>query len=163
VWVIANVPEAQVGLLRSGTPAEVRAAALGQDAITGRVTYIDPVLNEETRTARVRVEVANSGERLKVGMFTEVGFETGTGEGTGEELVVPSEAVQRVGARTVVFIPKDAPGHFEVRDVDVGGETEGYRRITNGLSLGERVVTKGSFSLKSQMMKGQFGEDVDDD
>jgi cobalt-zinc-cadmium efflux system membrane fusion protein len=162
VWVIANVPEAQVGLLHPGTPAEVRSAALGDSAIMGRVTYIDPVLSEETRTARVRVEVANSGERLKVGMFTEVGFQTGTGEVAGEELVVPSEAVQRVGSRTVVFIPEEKePGHFEVREVEVGGETAGYARIVSGLKMGERVVTKGSFTLKSQMMKGQFGEDDD--
>ena len=159
VWVIANVPEAQVGLLKLGTPAEIRSAALGSGALAGRVNYIDPKLNEETRTARVRIEVPNSGERLKVGMFVEVGFQAGTGAATGEELMVPSEAVQRIGDRTVVFIPKNEPGHFEVRDVQIGGEVEGYSRVIDGLKLGDRVVTKGSFQLKSQMMKGQFGED----
>src|SRR5262245_43042457 len=63
LWIIANVPEAQVGKLRVGTPAEARAAALGDGVITGRVAYIDPVLSEETRTARVRVEVTNRQER----------------------------------------------------------------------------------------------------
>ncbi len=159
VWVIANVPEAQVGVLQLGTPAEIRSAALGSSALAGRVNYIDPKLNEETRTARVRIEVPNSGERLKVGMFVEVGFQAGTGAATGEELMVPSEAVQRIGDRTVVFIPKNEPGHFEVRDVQIGGEVEGYSRVIDGLKLGDRVVTKGSFQLKSQMMKGQFGED----
>jgi len=164
VWVIASVPEAQVGLLHPGTHAEISSASLNQTAITGRVTYIDPVLNEETRTARVRVEVANPGERLKVGMFADVSFQAGTGAATGEELVVPSEAVQRIGDRSVVFIPEEKePGHFKVRDVEVGGETGGYTRITSGLSLGERVVTKGSFNIKSQMMKGQFGEDDEND
>ena len=79
VWIIANVPEAQVGKIRVGTPAEVRSAALGNDAMAGRVNYIDPRLNEETRTARVRIEMANPGERLKAGMFVEVGFQAGTG------------------------------------------------------------------------------------
>ena len=97
-----------------------------------------------------------------VGMFVEVGFQAGSpGSGSPalEELVVPSTAVQRVGERTVVFIPKeDEPGHFEVRDVSLGGEVEGYRRVLEGLTLGEKVVTKGSFTLKTQMMKGELGE-----
>jgi cobalt-zinc-cadmium efflux system membrane fusion protein len=162
VWVIANVPEAQVGSVRIGAPAEIRSAALNERAIVGRVSYIDPVLNAETRTARVRVDVANPGERLKVGMFVEMSFQTaavGAGTAAGNELVVPSEAVQRVGDRSVVFIPKAEAGHYEVRDVQIGGEVAGYSRVTSGLGLGDRVVTKGSFTLKSQMMKGSFGDD----
>jgi cobalt-zinc-cadmium efflux system membrane fusion protein len=162
VWVIANVPESQVGLLRPGAPAEVRPAAPSLEARTGRVDYIDPRLDESTRTARVRVEVANPGETLKVGMFVQVGFQAGTpGSGTPEleELVVPSSAVQRVGERTVVFVPEEGePGRFEVRDVELGGEVEGYRRVVSGLALGDRVVTKGSFTLKTHMMKGELGE-----
>jgi cobalt-zinc-cadmium efflux system membrane fusion protein len=162
VWVIANVPEAQIGSVRIGAPAEIRSAALNDRVIVGRVSYIDPVLNAETRTARVRVEVSNPGERLKVGMFVEVSFQIATAEAdtaTSMELVVPSEAVQRIGDRRVVFIPKTEAGRFEVRDVQVGGEVEGYVRVTSGLKLGDRVVTKGSLILKSQMMKGQFGEE----
>jgi cobalt-zinc-cadmium efflux system membrane fusion protein len=162
VWVIANVPEAQVGLLRVGASAAVRSAAAGVATLSGSVDYIAPRLDEQTRTARVRVEVPNPGERLKAGMFVEVGFEAwpaGSGTPEAEELVVPSEAVQRVGERTVVFIPKDdEPGHFEVRDVEVGGEIDGYRRVVEGLSVGEKVVTEGSFTLKTQMMKGAMGE-----
>jgi cobalt-zinc-cadmium efflux system membrane fusion protein len=159
VWVIANVPEAQIGSIRTGTPAEVRSAALGSDAISGRVSYINPQLNEESRTAQVRIEVGNPGGRLKAGMFVEVGFQTGTGAATGEELMVRSEAVQRINERAVVFIPKDdEPGHFEVRDVELGGEVEGYHRVLGGLKMGDKVVTKGSFTLKTQMMKGEMGE-----
>jgi cobalt-zinc-cadmium efflux system membrane fusion protein len=159
VWVIASVPEAQVGRLRPGTPAEVRSAALGSIELAGRVNYIDSQLDEQTRTARVRVEISNAGERLKVGMFVEVSFQAGTGAATGEDLMVPSAAVQHIGDRTIVFIPKSEAGHFEVRDVQIGGEVEGYGRVIDGLKLGDRVVTKGSFQLKSQLMKGQFGED----
>lgn len=160
VWVIANVPEAQVGSVRVGTPAEVRSAALGTSAIAGRVSYINPQLNEETRTAQVRVEVGNAGGRLKAGMFVEVGFQAGSGVASGEELMVPSSAVQRVGDRAVVFIPKDdEPGHFEVRDVELGGESSGYRKVLSGLALGERVVMKGGFALKTQLLKGEIGED----
>jgi len=160
VWVIANVPEAQVNSLRVGTSAEIKSAGLGENTLTGRITFIDPQLNQETRTARVRVEVANPGERLKVGMFVEVGFQTGTT--TANELVVPEQAIQRIGERTVVFVPEEnEPGHFQVRDVQAGSLVEGYRQIISGLALGDRVVTKGSFPLKSQLLKGQFGGDKD--
>lgn len=159
VWVMANVPEAQIGLLRQGTPAEVRSAALGNDVLLGRVNYIDPRLDEETRRARVRVELDNPGERLKAGMFVQVGFQAGTGTGEGQELVVKEEAIQRVGERTVVFIPKeDEENAFEVREVKVGVVSDGYARILDGLKLGEKVVTKGSFTLKTQMQKGEMGE-----
>lgn len=160
VWIIANVPEAQLGNLRVGTPAEVRSGSIGGGALAGRVNYIDPRLNEETRTGRVRIELANPGERLKSGMFVEVGFQAGTGAATGEELVIPSTAVQRLGDRMVVFIPKESEeGTFMVRDVELGGEVEGYHRVLNGLTLGEKVVTKGSFILKTQLMKGELGEE----
>jgi membrane fusion protein, heavy metal efflux system len=162
LWIIANVPEAQVGSLRVGTPAEARAAALGADVISGRVTYIDPVLREETRTARVRIEIKNPEERLKVGMFVEIGFQTEAaerGKSMESELVVPEEAVQRVNERTVVFLPKEGKaGHFEARDVELGGVTGGYRRVISGLKHGERVVSNGSFTLKTQLLKGEMGE-----
>ena len=159
VWVIANVPESQMGLLRPGTPAEVRSAALGGEAFTGRVNYIDPRLDEETRTGKVRVELANPGGRLRAGMFVEVGFQAGTGAAEGQELVVREEAVQRVGERTVVFVPKETEKNgFEVREVQVGAVRDGYARIIGGLKLGERVVTKGSFTLKAQMQKGEMGD-----
>lgn len=160
VWIIANVPEAQIGSIRVGTPAEVRSAAIGSNAIAARVNYIDPRLNEETRTARVRIEVANPGERLKSGMFVEVGFQAGSNTSTGEELMVPSEAVQRIGDRNVVFIPKaDEPGSFAVRSVELGGTADGYQRVLSGLEVGERVVTKGSFTLKTQLMKSSLGDE----
>ena len=161
LWVIANVPEAQVRRLRVGTSAQVRAAA-SEEAISGRVTYIDPTLNEATRTARVRVEMANPGERFKVGSFVEVSFKTATSGGVASEpaLVIPDEAVQRIGERTVVFVPKEnEAGHFEAREVELSGVSDGMRRVTGGLKAGERVVTKGSFTLKTQLMKGELGEE----
>lgn len=160
VWVIANVPEAQLANLRVGTPAEVRSTAIAGGPVAGRINYIDPRLNEETRTGRVRVELSNPGERLKSGMFVEVGLQAGTGGASGAELVIPSTAVQRIGDRMVVFIPKEGEeGTFIVRDVELGGEVEGYHRILNGLKLAEKVVTKGSFILKTQLMKGELGEE----
>lgn len=158
VYVIANVPEASVGKLSVGSPAEIKSPSIG--TINGVISYIDPRLDETSRTARVRVEVPNANGKLRAGMFTEVGFYAGTNEATGEELVVPSEAIQREGDKTIVFVPKEnEPGAFEVREIEIGGETEGYTAVKSGLQLGEMVVTKGSFTLKTQLQKGEMGDD----
>jgi cobalt-zinc-cadmium efflux system membrane fusion protein len=160
VWVIANVPESQLGNIHEGTPAEIHSVVIGSTAISGRVAYIDPQLSEETRTGRVRIELPNPGERLKAGMFVEVGFHASTNASGDDELVIPSTAVQRIGERTIVFIPKEGePGVFEVREVELGGEVSGYHRVLSGLKLGEKVVTKGSFTLKTQLQKGGLGEE----
>jgi RND family efflux transporter MFP subunit len=160
LWVIANVPEGQISQLDVGTPAEIQSPELGQSGITGRIAYIDPVLNEETRTGRVRVEIVNPRERLKVGMFVAVSFSAGaSGESaTAKTPVVPDEAVQRISDRTVVFVPTGEPGHFEIRDVQLGDPRNGLHPVLEGLKTGERVVTKGSFVLKTQSMKGELGE-----
>ncbi len=159
VWVIANVPESQINTMRIGTPAEVRSPALGQSIAQGRVTYIDPVLNEQTRTGRVRLDVSNPKEQLRIGTFVEVHFESGASQAeAATELVVPDEAVQTVENKTIVFVPAAKPAHFEPREIQVGGQAGGLRKVIAGLTAGERVVTKGSFVLKTQMLKGAMGE-----
>ncbi|MGD9628615.1 MAG: efflux RND transporter periplasmic adaptor subunit [Pyrinomonadaceae bacterium] len=158
VYVIANVPEANISKLVVGAVAEIRSESIGN--ISGRISYIDPRLDEASRTARVRVEVPNTNGKLRAGMFAEVGFHAGTNLTDGEELAVPSAAIQRDGERSIVFIPKEAEaGAFEVREVEIGAEFEGYTMIKSGLEIGEKVVTKGSFILKTQMQKGELGDD----
>jgi membrane fusion protein, heavy metal efflux system len=153
VYVIANVPEANVRRLTIGSVAEITSPSIG--TIDARISYIAPALDETTRTALVRLEVPNSGGKLRAGMFAEIGFQTGTNSETGDELVVPTAAVQRTGDKTMVFIPKEGEaGVFEVREIEVGGEAEGYTRIVSGLRLGDKVATKGSFTLKTQLEKG---------
>lgn len=158
VYVIANVPEVNMARLRIGSIAEITSPAIG--TVSGRVSYIDPKLDETTRTGRVRLEVPNAQGKLRAGMFAEVGFYTGTNETTGEELVVPSTAIQRSGDKTIVFVPReDEPGAFEVREIEAGADINGYTKVIEGLELGEKVVTKGSFTLKTQLEKGAMGDD----
>ena len=161
LWVIANVPEGQISQLHVGTPADVRSPELGENSIAGRVAYIDPVLNEQTRTGRVRIEIANPRERLKVGMFVEVNFRAPSNApntASVKSVVVPDNAVQRIADRSVVFVAGDKEGEFEVRDVELGDLSNGSHPVLSGLKAGERVVTKGSFTLKTQLMKGELGE-----
>lgn len=157
VWVIVNVPEARLGVVRSGSPATISAAVLDAPRM-GRVSYIDPQIDQQTRTARVRVEVPNPNERLKLGMFVTVLLQGQTAAGA-TELTIPDAAVQQIGDRTVVFLATNQPARFQVRDVDLGDAVDGQRVVRAGLGPGDRVVTVGAFVLKSQLLKGQFGED----
>jgi membrane fusion protein, heavy metal efflux system len=155
VWATANVPQDQMKSIFVGTSAEIKLA--DGKTINARVSYIEPTLNEDTRTGKVRLAIDNPDSRMKVGMFVEIGFQTGKGDGT--ELAVPTEAIQNVEGKNIVFIPvKDEPGAFAIREVEIGGEADGYTRIKEGVELGEMVVTKGSFTLKTVMQKGEMGE-----
>jgi cobalt-zinc-cadmium efflux system membrane fusion protein len=157
VWVMVHLPEARLPAVHVGAPVEIRVAALDNAVIHGKVAFIESQLDPETRTAPVRVEVPNPGQRLRIGMFVDVAIE---GQRTGgEQLTIPSTAVQRIGERTVVFVPLDDAGKFQIRDVELGEESAGLRVVLTGLRAGDRVVSKGGFTLKSQLLKGQFGED----
>ncbi|QQS41263.1 MAG: efflux RND transporter periplasmic adaptor subunit [Acidobacteriota bacterium] len=158
VYVIANVPEANVARLSIGSLAEIVSKAAGR--IDGRISYIDPRLDETTRTARVRIEVPNEGARLRAGMFAEVGLFAGTDAEKGLELAVPTSAIQKIGERTVVFVPSaGSSGTFLVRAIETGGEAGEYTYVRSGLAIGDKVVTKGSFTLKTQLEKGSVGDD----
>lgn len=157
VWVMASIPEGRLPAIQEAAPAEIRVAALDNAVLAGKVAYLEKELDAETRTAPVRIEVPNPGQRLRIGMFAEVTIQGRRLE--GNQLLIPSTAVQRIGERTVVFVPLDDDGKFQVRDVELSDESEGLRAVRSGLKPGERVVTKGGFTLKSQLLKGQFGED----
>jgi membrane fusion protein, heavy metal efflux system len=160
LWVIGNVPEARANPLRPGLEAMVRTS--DGEQIAGRVTYIDPMLKQETRTVNVRVEIANPGGRLKIGSFVEIDFKTNA-VAAEPVMLIPEEAVQRIGERAIVFVPITKPdsknsSHFAVREIELGGGVDGMRRVTAGLKTGERIVVKGGFTLKAQLMKGELGE-----
>lgn len=144
-------------LLRVGANAQVQAAALGPNSLRGKITYIDPTLNEATRSGRARIEVRNPQGALKVGMFANV-----TVEGAVQPtpvVSVPEDAIQRVREKDVVFVEQPAnSGTFHVREVVAGEKTGDRRVITSGITAGERIATKGSFTIKAQLLKSEFAE-----
>ncbi len=150
VWATANVPQDQMKSIYVGTSAEIKT--VDGKTINAQVTNIDTNLNEDTRTGKVRLSIDNSDAKLKVGMFVEVNFRTGS---SGTEIAVPSDAIQTVGGKSVVFVQKKSEnGVFEIRTIEFGEESDGYTRIKKGLEIGETIVTKGSFTLKTQVEKG---------
>lgn len=156
VWVMANVPESQIGAITVGAPANISASALRGATIRGTVSYIDPNLREETRSARVRISVTNPNEVLKVGMFCQVDITPNT-SATTHQLMVPEAAIQRLGEKSVVFVEQGS-GTFAVREITVGEKVDDRRVVLSGIAAGDRVVTSGSFVVKSQLLKSEFAE-----
>ena len=152
VWVIAQVYEKDVSLLQNGSGASVTTDSYPGRLFRGHVTYIDPNINQETRTVQVRVELENPGQVLKIGMYVNVAFgSSGNAERTMP--MIPSSAVQNMNDRQVVFVATDKPNVFAVKPVRLGKENSGRFTVLEGLNVGDRVVTDGSFLLRAEILK----------
>ncbi len=152
VWVEADVHERDLARVQPGQGAEIRVQAYPDRVFSGRVETLGRALEEETRTLMVRVVVRNRDEALKPGMLAQVGLLTGAGD---DALTVPADAVQRDGERALVFVEQE-PGVFAVREVTVGRMAGNRIEIRVGVEPGEKVVTTGSFRLKSDMKKTEM-------
>ena len=118
----------------------------------GHVTYIDPNINQDTRTVQVRVELDNPGQILKIGMYVNVAFGSmGTAERTMP--TIPAAAVQNMNNKQVVFVATDKPNVFAIKPVRLGKENNGKFSVLEGLNVGDRVVTDGSFLLRAELLK----------
>ncbi|HQX56817.1 MAG TPA: efflux RND transporter periplasmic adaptor subunit [Pyrinomonadaceae bacterium] len=152
VWVIAQVYEKDFGLLREGSGASVTSNAFPGQVFRGHVTYIDPNIVPETRTAQVRIELDNPGQVLKVGMYVNVAFGSmGTAERTMP--TIPVAAVQNMNDKQVVFVTTGKPNVFIVRPVRLGSENQGVFLVLEGLNVGDKIATEGSFLLRAEFLK----------
>lgn len=148
VWVIADLYERDFAKVRVGSPATVTSASYPGMTLRGRVAYIDPQVQQETRTAKLRVEVPNPSGRLRLGMYVDARVgEASRREGT----FVPKSAVQMVGSDAVVYTTSDAQsGRFVERKVEIGGENGDQLLVLSGLQPGVSVVTDGVFFLRAE-------------
>ncbi|MBM3784581.1 MAG: efflux RND transporter periplasmic adaptor subunit [Acidobacteria bacterium] len=157
VWMLAAVPEADMAKVRVGMEARVSVRAFEDRPFTGRVTRIGDQLDAATRTVQARIALNSSGGALKPEMYATAEM-TVAGAPAGEAVYVPREAVQEWNGHSVVFVETSA-GAFEPRAVDPGAGAAGLVAIRQGLQPGERVVTRGSFVLKSEMLKSTLIEE----
>jgi len=155
VWVIAQIYEKDFQTVNIGTPAVVTTSAYPGRVFNGRVSYIDPRVDPQTRTAQVRVELGNPREALRLGMFVDVNFSGAVQAASSAQTLpaVPRSAVQSIGPKQIVYVATDRPGSFVQREVSVGQEVNGMLPVYNGVSAGERVVTEGSFLLRAESLK----------
>jgi len=155
VWVQAEVYEKDLGRIRSGQSAFIVVDTYPDRPFEGKVAYISDVLDPQTRTARVRCEVANPQMQLKTDMFANVELPTKL---TMQALAVPEGALQQVDGKDVVFIRR-SDTRFENREVEKGVTVNNQTEIVKGLKPGEQIVTQGAFHLKSILAGGELGED----
>ncbi len=146
VWVLADVYERDLGVVARGQHATVRVTAYPTRAFDGLVTYVGDVVDPQTRTVKVRIEVANQDLALKPEMFARVAMAGGAGD--GRSVSVPSDAVVSDGDATAVVVALDG-NRFQKRTVEVGSEADGRVRILSGVRPGERVVVDGALFLAS--------------
>ena len=152
VWVIGQVYEQDLANIRVGSGASITSNAYPGKVFRGRISYVDPQLDPATRTAQVRIELSNPGQMLKIGMYVGVAFATLGGSETTSP-TIPAAAVQQIGSQQVVFVATSDPNVFVMRPVRVGPESNGRLTVLEGLTVGERIVTDGSFMLRAEWLK----------
>jgi len=152
VWVVGQVYEKDLGKVHVGSGASITTDAYPGRVFRGQVSYVDPKVDPQTRTAQARIELANPGQQLKIGMYVNVAFAALAGTQSTTP-VVPVAAVQNLGNRQVVFVASSDPNVFAMRPVRLGPESNGYYPVLEGLGVGDRIVTEGSFMLRAERLK----------
>lgn len=152
VWVIGQVYEKDLARIKVGSGASITSEAYPGRVFRGQVSYVDPTLDPATRTAQVRIELANPGQTLKIGMYVNVAFATLGGAGS-TVATVPANAVQNINNQQVVFVALNEVNAFAMRPVRVGPEANGRYPVLEGISVGDRIVTDGSFLLRAEWLK----------
>jgi RND family efflux transporter MFP subunit len=148
VWIVANLYENDFSRVRLGDRATIVSSAYPELKLQGAVSYIDPTVSTETRTAQLRIEVPNPRQELRLGMLAEVQVEAA--EKTSVT-VVPKDSVQTVADRSFVYLLKpDAPTQFTEREVRLGVQSGVNVQVLSGLRPGDRVVAEGSFFLRAE-------------
>lgn len=147
IWVIADVAEQDIGPVKVGAPATVVFRAFPNEKFQGKVTFILHELEMQTRTAKVRIEIANPDHRIRHDMYADVTIDAG--EGDAQRLVVPVSAVLDTGVRQAVLIDK-GEGRFEPRPVKLGVRGDGFVEVTEGLAVGDLVVTSANFLIDAE-------------
>jgi membrane fusion protein, heavy metal efflux system len=152
VWVVGQVYEKDLSTIRVGSGANINSDAYPGRVFRGRISYVDPKIDPATRTAQVRIELANPGQVFKIGMYVNVAFATlGAAEKTIP--VVPKDAVQAIGNQQYVFVATDKSNEFLLRQLKLAPESNGFYPVMEGLSVGDRVVTEGSFLMRAEWLK----------
>jgi membrane fusion protein, heavy metal efflux system len=155
VWMLASVRQEDLGKLRLDQSATVTLP--GQDALRfpGKIANLGQEFDPDTRTMQVRIEVPNAKGRLRPEMLANAEIPVGSGSPV---VAVPSDAVQQVNGQDVVFV-RIAPDRFTVRAVRVGETADGKTPILQGVNAGDQVAIRGSFILKSQLLKATLEND----
>jgi Cu(I)/Ag(I) efflux system membrane fusion protein len=145
VWVLADVYENELRFVKLGADATLHLKAYPDREFTGKVVFIDPLLDANTRTVKVRLTFPNPAGDLRPEMFGEVTLQLGARDG----IVVPSDAIIDSGTKKIVFVAQ-GDGKFAPREVELGWIDGANVEVTRGLAAGEKVVTRANFLIDSE-------------
>jgi membrane fusion protein, heavy metal efflux system len=148
LWLVADVPEQNAGTLATGQMVQAEVAALPGVPIRGRLSFVAATVNPETRTIRVRMELANPQRRYKPSMLATMTI----ADRAQRKQVVPAAAVVRDGDKEFVFVQSSADV-FTLRPVSLGEESGGRRILMDGLRPGEKIVVEGAFHLNNERIR----------
>lgn len=146
LWLSVEIYEDQLAWLREGSEAEITLSYFPGETFRGKVRFVEPQVQEKTRTVGLRVEVPNPGGRLRAGMYATVRFEPMAAEGA---VAVPRQAVIRSGQRNLLIVALGA-GRFAPREVTLGAEGDEYVQVLTGVEPGETIVTSSQFLIDSE-------------
>ena len=149
VWVLADISEQDVGMVRVGQVAKLQIVAYPDQVFSGKVVFRYPTIDPETRTAKVRIELPNPGALLKPAMFANVELISLHAPDKTLTLAVPESAVLDSGTRQVVLVRR-GEGLFEPRSVKLGMRADGYIAVSEGLKAGEEVVVRANFLIDAE-------------
>jgi cobalt-zinc-cadmium efflux system membrane fusion protein len=153
VWLVAELPEQQAHWAKQGDEASADIPALPGHKMSGKLIYVADLVNPETRTVTVRMDMANPHRFLKPQMLATLLIRK-QGE---QQFVLPDSAVIREDNRDHVFV-ETAPGHFELRPVRLGDGEGAMRHILDGLKPGEKIVVEGGFHLNNERLRKELEE-----
>ncbi|MBI4464727.1 MAG: efflux RND transporter periplasmic adaptor subunit [Acidobacteria bacterium] len=152
VWALADIYEKDLGQIEVGQSCRVRVPAYPDRIFTGEITYLSDVLHPDSRTSKLRCVVDNRDGRLKLGMFATLEIPLPLQR---HAIMLPDSAAQVVDGRSVVFVVKDDT-HFEKRNVELGERFGDWLEVRAGVHPSEKVVSEGTFYLKSAFLRGQI-------
>jgi Cu(I)/Ag(I) efflux system membrane fusion protein len=153
LWLKLDAYESDLAWIRTDQVVQFTTATYGDEAFEGTVSFIDPVLDPTSRSVKVRVNVANTDSRLKPGMFARAVVQAVVDGEDGElPLVIPKTAALVTGTRAIVYVedPRE-PGRYDGREVKLGTSAGDWVVVLDGLSVGESVVSNGSFKIDSAL------------
>jgi len=145
VWVYAQIYEYELPLVHMGQEVMAEVPSLAGVSFKGIIRAIDPMVEQETRTTRIRIQLNDPQGQLRPDMYVNVNIQIDL----GETLAIPEQAVFDTGIKKIVFVDQ-GNGIFEPRDVGLGAKADGYYELKNGLNAGERVVSSGNFLIDSE-------------
>lgn len=149
VWVLFDVYESELQWIKKGDPIQFTVQSFPGEIFTGKLSYIDPVINSQTRVAKARLEVSNPNLKFKPEMFVSGEVDSKAPSNEDNSIVVPKTAVMWTGTRSVVYIKNvtDQAVTFQLREVTLGASLGSEYLITSGLESGEEIAVNGTFSI----------------